>query len=250
VRSLVAVCVVAGAVWAKPVETYVVTAPTIEILDPSGSVQRGNVEQALAAVQSDLVACRATGWNSDALAWVVIDWHGKVTRTEIAVAKPDAERCIGKALDRLVVPAAQARATFVVRLRPEREVVTDIKDLGSAGSGKTPPASASVHVDLGPITVGAEFADPERVRTIVRRHAETLKGCYAVGVDHGAGSTNHVTLKLAIATTGAVVGAQVAATSSPREMVDCYRREAAKFSFPPPSKAATVEIEQRPGLAF
>ena len=34
--------------------------------------------------------------------------------------KPDAERCLTKVLMKLVVPAAQARATFVIRLRLER----------------------------------------------------------------------------------------------------------------------------------
>jgi len=237
---------VAAAAVAKPVETFVVTTPAIEILDPSGAIQRANVEQAIAAVQDELGGCRGSGWNSDALAWIVVDWHGKVTRVEIAVPKPDTEKCLTKVLMKLVVPAAQARATFVIRLRLERELVTDVKDL-SPGSGKpVPPPSSTARVDIGRINVGAEFPDPERVRTIVHRHEVTLRACYATGVDYGATAANHVMLKLSIDLKGAVVGVQVAATASPREMVDCYKREVTKLMFPLPSKPATIEIEQKP----
>lgn len=228
---------------AKPVETFVVTTPMIEILDPTGAISRANVQRALAAIQSDLQACRSSGWTSDALAWIVVDWHGKVTRVEIAVPKPDAERCLGKALNALVVPSAQARATFVLRLRLERALSADITNGGPAPDWKPSPipaTAANLRVDLARIDVASEFPDPDRVRTIVRRHAEALRSCYALGPDH----TAHVTIKLTVDANGAVIG--VSATASQRDMVDCYKREVAKFSFPPPSKPSVVEIEQRP----
>jgi len=223
------------------VETFVVTTPMIEILDPSGAISRANVQRALAAVHGELQACRGSGWTSDALAWIVVDWHGKVTRVEIAVPKPDAERCLTKALAALVVPSAQARATFVLRLRLERALSADIKDVpADSRPSPSPGTPSSVRVELARIDVASEFPDPDRVRTIVRRHAEALRACYALGQDH----TAHVTIKLSVDANGAVVG--VAATASQRDMVDCYKREVAKLSLPPPSKPASVEIEQRP----
>jgi hypothetical protein len=234
---------------AKPVPTYVVSTPAIEILDPSGAIQRPAVERGIAVLTDELRGCRDVGWSSDALAWIVVDWHGHVTRLEVAVPKPDAEKCLGRVLKKLAIATAQARATVVVRLRIENELVTDIKEI-DPDAGKTPPPpppSSKVKVELARITVGSEFADPERIKTIVRRHTETLRACYAIGLDHGATAANKVTLKLSVDAAGVVFGAQVVATASPREMVDCYKRELAKLSFPLPTKApTTVEIEQRP----
>src|SRR5262249_32771161 len=68
---LVGVCIVVAAVtaYAKPVPTLVVTTPAIEILDPSGAIQRPAVEQSLGALRDELRACHGAGWASDALAW-------------------------------------------------------------------------------------------------------------------------------------------------------------------------------------
>jgi hypothetical protein len=251
VRLALGVCIVAAAAAAsaKPVPTYVVSTPAVEILDPSGAIQRPAVEQGIAALADELRKCRDVGWQSDALAWIVVDWHGHVTRLEIAVPKPDAEKCLTGVLKKLAIATAQARATVVVRLRIENELVTDIKELDPEAAKNPPPAppSSKAKVEIARITVGSDFADPERIKTIVRRHAETLRACYAIGIDHGAPTTNKVTLKLSVDAAGVVFGAQVLATASPREMVDCYKRELPKLSFPLPTKApTTVEIEQRP----
>jgi len=248
---LVGVCIVVAAVtaYAKPVPTLVVTTPAIEILDPSGAIQRPAVEQSLGALRDELRACHGAGWASDALAWIVTDWHGHVTRLEIAVAKPDAEKCLTQVLKKLAIASAQARATIVLRLRIENQLVTDIAELDpEAGKHAPPPMpSSKAKVEISKITVGAEFTDPERIKTIIRRHADTLRGCYAVGLDHGAPATNRVTLKLSVDAAGVVYSLQVAATANPREMVDCYKRELPKLNFPLPAKAPTViEIEQKP----
>jgi hypothetical protein len=251
VRLAFGACIVAAATAAsaKPVPTYVVSTPSVEILDPTGAIQRPAVEQGIAAIADELRSCRDVGWSSDALAWIVVDWHGRVTRLEVAVPKPDAEKCLGRVLKKLAIANAQARATVFVRLRIENELVTDIKEL-DPDAGKhpaPPPPSSKAKVEIARINVGSEFADPERIKTIVRRHAETLRACYGIGLDHGAPVTNKVTLKLSVDAAGVVFGAQVFATASPREMVDCYKRELPKLSFPLPTKApTTVEIEQRP----
>jgi len=251
VRIGVGACIVVAvtSASAKPVPTYIVSTPVIEIIDPSNTISRSGVEQSIAALRDELRGCRDAGWGSDALAWIVVDWHGHVTRLEVAVPKPDAEKCLTRVLKKLAIPAAQARATIVVRLRIENQLVTDIAEL-DPDAGKRPPLpppSSKARVEISRINVGSDFADPERIKTIVRRHADTLRTCYALGIDHGAPATNRVTLKLSVDAAGVVYSAQVAATASPREMVDCYKRELPKLSFPLPAKApTTVEIEQRP----
>jgi hypothetical protein len=236
---------VAASAAAHPMETVVVSTPVIEVLDSTGAIQRPAVEQAVAAVTDELRRCHAAGWSSDALAWIVVDWHGKVTKLELAVTKPEAEKCLTKVLKQLVVTTAQGRATIVLRLAVDHELVTELTELDTQ-PGATPVPRAKPSVELSRIGVGTEFADPERIRTIVRRHADTLRTCYALGLDAGAPATNRVTLKLAVDAAGVVFGATVLAAASPREMVDCFKRELARLNFPQPAKPTTVEIEQRP----
>lgn len=102
-----------------PVKTkLVVTQPIIEVLDPGGSVTVPTVQDGIAKLTADLAKCGDDSkWTGDALVWLVTDWHGKVTRVEIAVEKLAVEKCLGAALKKLVIPKALTRATTMMRLR-------------------------------------------------------------------------------------------------------------------------------------
>jgi hypothetical protein len=124
-RILVVVCALAAATSgavAKPPEVQPVSLPVnlpvIEVLDPSGAVTQAAVREAIAKIEAELAQCAADEkWKGDALAWIVSDWHGKVTKLELAVDKPAIERCFTKSLKGIVIAKAQGRATMMLRLR-------------------------------------------------------------------------------------------------------------------------------------
>lgn len=98
----------------------VMTLPVIEVLDPSGAITNVEVTAGLAKVQPELLSCAQTArFSGDALAWIVTDWRGKLSKLELAVQSAALEKCLAKALKKLVVTKAQARATTMVRLHWE-----------------------------------------------------------------------------------------------------------------------------------
>jgi len=117
--GLLLLCVLAAPVAAKPAPSkLVVTQPIIEVLDPGGSVTVSTVQEGIAKLTSDLAKCGDDStWTGDALVWIVTDWHGKVTKVEVAVEKLAVEKCLGVTLKKLVVPHALSRATTMMRLR-------------------------------------------------------------------------------------------------------------------------------------
>lgn len=106
----------------------VMTLPVIEVLDPSGAITNVEVTAGLAKVQPELLSCAQTArFSGDALAWIVTDWRGKLSKLELAVQSAALEKCLAKAFKKLVVSKAQARATTMVRIHWE-PAKTPIKD--------------------------------------------------------------------------------------------------------------------------
>ncbi len=114
-----AVTLLVSVASAKPPSSkLVVTQPIVEVLDPAGSVSVATVRQGLSSIDRDLAQCGDDSkWTGDALVWIVTDWHGKVTKVDVAVEKAPVQKCLATALKRLVVPKAQSRATTMMRLR-------------------------------------------------------------------------------------------------------------------------------------
>lgn len=102
----------------KPAEKRLrVNMPVIEVLDPSGTMTAPFVRAAILKVEPELLRCaEASRWQSTALAWIVTDWRGKVTKLELAVDSASVEKCLAATLRSVVVQSSQVRATAFVKL--------------------------------------------------------------------------------------------------------------------------------------
>lgn len=94
-----------------------VTLPLVEVLDASGAMTAPFVRTAILKVEPELLRCTdGTKWQGTALAWIVTDWRGKVSKLELAVGSASVEKCLAKVLRTVVVQNTQVRATAFVKL--------------------------------------------------------------------------------------------------------------------------------------
>jgi hypothetical protein len=215
------------------------TAPVVEVLDPSGAIDAAAVQDAIGKRSRELAKCGSeAGWTGDALAWIVVDWHGKVSKLELAVDKPAVETCFSTELRKLVVARAQGPATIFARLR----VATNV------GGGRNPadePPIKRGEVRATWIAPGSQFADPDRVRDAVRQQLQDVTLCYEQALATRPRLTGAATIELTVATAGTIDSAAVG--SAPTDMADCVRRAMLRLRLPAPATLGKVRVELQLG---
>jgi hypothetical protein len=215
------------------------TAPVVEVLDPSGAIDAAAVQDALGKRALALARCGSeASWTGDALAWIVVDWHGKVGTLELAVDKPAVETCLLAELRKLVIAKAQGRATIFVRLR-----LATIVGRRNATPEEPPIKRGEVRATW--IAPGSQFADPDRVRDAVRKQLQDVTLCYEQALEAKPRLTGPATIELTVATTGAVDGAAIG--SAPADMADCVKRAMLRVRLPPPATVGKVRVELQLG---
>jgi len=241
IAGLVVLASHAGA--APPVIDIAATAPVVEVLDPSGAIDAAAVQDAFGKIARELAACGSeAGWTGDALAWIVVDWHGKVGKLELAVDKPAVEPCVATELRKLVIAKAQGRATIFARLRLAPALVS-----GKPTSGKPPepPPLKRGEVRATRIAPGAQFPDAERVRDAVRQQLQDVTVCYEQALEAKPRLAGAAAIELTVAATGAVASAAVG--SAPGNMADCVKQAMLRVRLPAPAAADKVRVELQLG---
>lgn len=242
---MLAVALAGRASAAPPLTGLVATAPVIEVLDPRGAIDRAAVQDALGKVAQELARCGAdASWSGDALAWLVIDWHGKVGKLELAVDKPAVESCFAAELRKLVVAGAVGPATVFARLRVTPAPVSDKRPGG--GPVEEPPVKRG-EVRATRIAPGARFSDPDRVRDALRKQLQDATACYAQALEARPRLTGTAAIELTVAATGEVDSAAVG--SAPGNMADCLQRAMLRVRLPAPSAVDRVQLELQIGPA-
>lgn len=225
-----------------PVIGLAATVPVIEVLDPSGAVDRAAAADALAKVTPELARCGAeVSWSGDALAWIVIDWHGKVAKLELAIDKPAVETCFATELRKLVIAKAQGPATVFARLRLEPALVSGKR---RSGPPEEPPIKRG-EVRATRIVPGAQFSEPDRVRDALRQQLQDVTVCYEQALEAKPRLTGTAAIELTVATTGAIDSASVG--SAPGNMSDCVKRAMLRVHLPAPSAVDKVRVELQLG---
>jgi hypothetical protein len=223
-----------------PTLEVVATAPVIEVLDPNGLIDAAAVQDGFGKIAHDLAQCGGdASWTGDALAWLVVDWHGKVGKLELAVDKPAVEACLATELRRLVIPRAQGRATIVLRLRLAPALVSPKR-----GPVEEAPLKRG-EVRATKIEPGAQFADPDRVRGALRQQLQDVTVCYEQALEAKPRLTGSAAIELSVATTGAIASAAVG--SAPGNMADCVKRAMLRIRLPAPAAADKVRVELQLG---
>lgn len=221
----------------------VATAPVVEILDPSGAIDAAAVADALGKITRELATCGSdASWAGDALAWIVVDWHGKVGKLELAIDKPAVETCFATELRKLVIAKAQGRATIFARLRLAPALVSGKR------TGDKPPEEPPIkrgEVRATRITPGAQFADPERARDALRRQLQDVTVCYEQALEAKPRLTGAAAIELTVSTTGAIDSAAVG--SAPGNMADCVKRAMLRVRLPAPAAVDKVRVELQLG---
>ncbi len=214
-----------------PVLDIVPTTPVLEILDPSGSIERPAVEAALGKLAIGRCASDAA-WTGDALAWIVTDWHGRVTKLELAIDKPAVETCLAGELKQLVVPGAQGRATIVVRFHLAHALVSTVK------SEPAPVKRGEVRAIR--VVAGKAFADPDRVRAAIAAQLQDVTICYEHALEKTPRLGGTSAIELAVTTTGAIDSAAVG--SAPGDLAACLKSAMLRLRVPAPSAADKVQL--------
>jgi hypothetical protein len=216
------------------------TAPVVEVLDPSGAIDAAAVQDALGKRWRELARCGSeASWTGDALAWIVVDWHGKVGKLELAVDKPAVETCLSGELRKLVIAKAQGPATIFARLR----VAAIVSGRHNAAAEEPPIKRGEVRATW--IAPGSQFADPDRVRDAVRQQLQDVTLCYEHALEARPRLTGAATIELTVATTGAIDSAAVG--SAPADMADCVRRAMLRVRLPAPTTVGRVRVELQLG---
>jgi hypothetical protein len=221
-----------------PMLDVAVTTPVVEILDPSGAIDAAAVADAFGKIAPGLAKCGSdASWTGDALAWIVVDWHGKVGKLELAVDTPGVEACFATELRRLVIAKAQGRATIFTRVRLLPALV----------SGKPPEAPPIKRGEVRAIRIspGAHFSDPERARDAVRQQLQDVTVCYEQALETRPRLTGTAVIELTVAPTGAIDSAGVG--SAPGNMADCVKRAMLRIRLPAPAAADKVRVELQLG---
>jgi hypothetical protein len=215
------------------------TAPVIEVLDPGGAIDAAAVQDAIGKRARELARCgSAVSWTGDALVWIVVDWHGKVGKLELAVDKPAVETCLSAELRKLVIAKAQGPATIFARLR----VATNVG--GGRSAAEEPPIKRG-EVRATWIAPGSQFADPDRVRDALRQQLQDVTLCYEQALEARPRLTGAATIELTVATTGAIDSAAVG--SAPADMADCVKRAMLRVRLPAPATVGRVRVELQLG---
>lgn len=223
-----------------PTISVAATAPVIEVLDPGGAIDAAAVQDAFAKRARELARCgSAASWTGDALAWIVVDWHGKVGQLELAVDKPAVETCLATELRKLVIAKAQGRATIFARLR----LAAIVGGKPNAPAEEPPVKRGEVRATW--IAPGSAFADPDRVRDAVRQQLQDVTVCYEQALEAKPRLTGAATIELTVATTGAIDRAAVA--SAPPGMADCVERAMLRDRLPSPAVVGKVRVELQLG---
>jgi len=231
-----------GAHASPPTIDLVATAPVVEVLDPSGAIDAAAVHEALGKVAPAVASCGAEAtWSGDALAWIVVDWHGKVAKLEVAVDKPSVEPCIAGALRKLVIGKAQGWATVAARLRVGPALVSARRP---AGTPEEPPVKRG-EVRATRIAPGPQFADPARVRDALRQQLVDVTVCYEQAREAKPRLTGTAAIELTVAVTGAIDSAAVG--SAPGNLADCVKRAMLRIRLPAPAAVDKVRVELQLG---
>ena len=226
-----------------PLIDVAVTTPVLEILDPSGAIDAAAVADALGKIAPGLAKCGSdASWTGDALAWIVVDWHGKVGKLELAVGTPVVEACFATELRRLVIVKAQGRATIFARVRLLPALVS-----GKPPAGKPPEAPPIKRGEVRAIRIspGAQFSDPERARDAVRQQLQDVTVCYEQALETRPRLTGTAVIELTVAPTGAIDSAGVG--SAPGNMADCVKRAMLRIRLPAPAAADKIRVELQLG---
>lgn len=239
-------CALAGHAGASPPTLdLVATAPVVEVLDPSGAIDAAAAQDALGKIAGELAKCGSdAGWTGDALAWIVVDWHGKVGKLELAIDKPAVETCLAAELRKLVIARAQGRATIFARLRLAPALVSGKR------AGDNPPEEPPIkrgEVRAIRISPGAQFPDPGRVRDALRQQLQDVTVCYEQALEAAPRLTGTAAIELTVATTGAIDSAAVG--SAPGNMAGCVKRAMLRVRLPAPAAADKVRVELQLGPA-
>lgn len=243
-RAVIAgLLVLAGHAGATPpVIDVAATAPVVEVLDPSGAIDAAAVQDAFGKIERELARCGSdAGWTGDALAWIVVDWHGKVGKLELAIDKPAAEPCLASELRKLVIAKAQGRATIFARLRLAPALVSGKL---TGGPPEAPPLRRG-EVRATRIAPGAQFPDPERVRDAVRQQLQDVTVCYEQALEAKPRLAGAAAIELTVAATGAIASAAVG--SAPGNMADCVKRAMLRLRLPAPATVEKVRLELQLG---
>jgi hypothetical protein len=228
---------------APPAIGLVATAPVVEVLDPAGAIDPPAVQDAFARIAGEIARCGGdAGWAGDALAWIVVDWHGKVDRLELAIDKPAVETCFAAELRKLVIAKAHGPATVFVRLRLAPALVSGKRP----GPPEEPPVKRG-EVRATRISPGPQFSDPERVRDALRQQLQDVTVCYEQALEARPRLTGTAAVELTVAVTGAIDSASVG--SAPGNMPDCIKRAMLRIRLPAPSAVDKVRIDLQLGPA-
>jgi hypothetical protein len=224
-----------------PVIGVAATAPVVEVLDPTGAIDPAAVRDALGRVAGELARCASdASWTGDALAWLVVDWHGKVDKLELAVAKPAVEACLATELRKLVIAKAQGPATVFARLRLAPALVSGKRP----GSAEPPPIKRG-EVRATRIAPGGQFADAERVRDALRQQLQDATVCYEQALETKPRLAGTAAIELTVAVSGAIDSVSVG--TAPGTMADCLKRAMLRLRLPPPAAVDKVRIELQLG---
>jgi hypothetical protein len=244
-RALIAwlVALASHADAAPPTLDVVATAPVVEVLDPSGTIDAAAVQDAVGKIARELAACGSdASWTGDALVWIVVDWHGKVGKLELAVGKPAVETCFATWLRKLVIAKAQGRATIFARLRLAPALVSGKR---AGDNPPEPPALKLGEVRATRIAPGAQFPDQERVRDALRQQLQDVTVCYEQALEAKPRLAGAAAIELTVAITGAIDSAAVG--SAPGNMADCIKRAMLRIRLPAPTVVDKVRIELQLG---
>jgi len=234
IRGLALVVLFAARLDASPpVIDVVATTPVLEILDPSGSVERAGVEAAVGKLA--LAHCASDAqWTGDAFAWIVTDWHGKVTKLELAVDKPAVETCLAAELKQLVIPRAQGRATIFARLHLAHALVSTAKP------DPTPPPVKRGEVRVTRVVAGKAFADPDRVRAALTAQLQDVTICYEQALEKKPRLAGPSAIELSVTATGVIDSAAVG--TAPGDMASCVKGAMLRMRLPAPAAADKVQL--------
>jgi hypothetical protein len=226
-----------------PTIDVVATVPVVEVLDPSGAIDAAAAADALGKIARELARCGSDAtWTGDVLAWIVVDWHGKVGKLELAVDTPAVEACFAGELKKLVIARAQGRATIFARLRLAPALVSGKPQRGNPP--EEPPIKRG-EVRAIRITPGAQFPDPERARDALRQQLQDVTVCYEQALETKPRLAGVAAIELTVTTTGAIDSAAVG--SAPGNMADCIKRAMLRIRLPAPAAVDKVRVELQLG---
>jgi len=228
---------------APPTIDVAATAPVIEVLDPSGAIDAAAVQDAFGKIARALATCGSeASWTGDALVWIVVDWHGRVGKLELAVDKPAVEPCVASELRKLVIAKAQGRATIFARLRLAPALVSG-KPAGGPPPEEPPLKRGEVRVIR--IAPGAQFLEPERVRDAMRQQLQDVTVCYEQALEAKPRLAGVAAIELTVATTGAIASTSVG--TAPGNIADCVKRAMFRVRLPAPAAVEKVRVELQLG---